>query len=552
LRQDPDHAAQSLVKAMTCENGSTPHVVDNDLVRQVIDNDVLVVGGGPTGLMLAGELRLAGAIPLVVERQPQLDGVPKAAGINGQILRLLRYRGLLERLEAAASGPVRPAPGVPFGGVHLDFSQLADSPIQALALPQRQLERLLDERARELGAEVRRGHELLKVSQDDAGVTAQVCGPDGPYRVRARYLVGCDGPRSRVRDLAGIPFPGITYPEVNRLGQFTVPDAVTRLDNGDLSVPGVGTVHAGFTRTDRGAFALGSFSSGQLLIQTTEDEAAESDDGAPMTLTELRDSIRRVLGAELPLGEATRLSRYRFQGRLADRYRDGRILLAGDAAHQFPATGIGLNVGMLDAVNLAWKLAADLHGWAPADLLDTYHDERRAVGVRGLLQTQAQVALRRGHDPAAEALRDLFLELFADEQPLRRLGALVAGTDTRYPSPGPDQHALTGTFAPDLTLRTDQGTTGVAELLPTARPFLLDLADRPDLRETARAWQPRIDIHTARTEHRPADALLVRPDAQIAWAAAVDEPADTAEPALRVALSHWFGTPPTPYADRRR
>jgi len=356
--------------------------------------------------------------------------------------------------------------------------------------------------------------------------------------------VGCDGPRSRVRDLAGIPFPGTTCPEVNRLGQFTVPDSVTRLDNGDLRVPGLGTIHAGFTRTDRGTFALGSLTSGDLLIQTTEDEPAESDDVAPMTPTELRDSIRRVLGADLPLGEATRLSRYRFQGRLADRYRDRRILLAGDAAHQFPATGIGLNVGMLDAVNLAWKLAADIHGWAPPGLLDTYHDERRSVSARGLLQTQAQVALRRGHDPAAEALRELFLELLADEQPLRRLGALIAGTDTRYRSPGSGQRALTGTFAPDLTLRTDQGTTSVAELLPTARPILLDLADRPDLRETARAWQPRIDIHTAKSAHRPADALLIRPDAHIAWAATTDEPADTAEPALREALTHWFGQPP--------
>lgn len=509
----------------------------------MMDDEVLVVGAGPTGLMLAGELCLAGVRPLVVERQSQLGGVPKAAGINGQILRLLRHRGLLERLEAAGSGPVRPAPGAPFGGVQLDFSGLADSPIQVLSLPQRQLEHLLDDRARELGAEVRRGHELLQVSQDGAAVTAQVRGPDGPYRVRARYLVGCDGPRSRVRDLVGIPFPGTTYPEVNRLGQVTVPDSVTRLDNGDLSVPGLGTIHAGFTRTDRGAFALGSLASGDLLVQTTEDEPAESDDGEPMTLTELLDSIHRVLGADLPLGEATRLSRYRFQSRLADRYRDGRILLAGDAAHQFPATGIGLNVGMLDAVNLAWKLAADIHGWAPAGLLDTYDDERRPVGARGLLQTQAQVALRRGHDPAAEALRELFLELLADEQPLHRLGALIAGTDTRYPSPGPDRPALTGAFVPDLALRTDQDATGVAELLPGARPVLLDLADRPELRAAARAWQHRIDVRTAKADHRPADALLIRPDAHIAWAAAVDEPADTAEPALREALSHWFGAP---------
>jgi hypothetical protein len=153
------------------------------------------------------------------------------------------------------------------------------------------------------------------------------------------------------------------------------------------------------------------------------------------------------------------------------------------------------------------------------------------------------VALRRGQDPAADALRELFVELFADEQPLRRLGALIAGADIRYPLPNPNQHAMTGTFAPDLTLRTDQGTTSVAELLHTARPVLLVLGDRQDLHETARDWRHRVDVHTATTDHRPADALLIRPDAHVAWAATTDEPTDTAAPALRDALSTWFGTP---------
>jgi 2-polyprenyl-6-methoxyphenol hydroxylase-like FAD-dependent oxidoreductase len=427
--------------------------------------------------------------------------------------------------------------------VHLDFSHLADPPLRGLHLPQPQLERLLDERARELGVDIRRGHEVVGVSQDDATVTADVRGPDGPYRVAARYLVGCDGAHSRVRDMAGIAFPGTTYPEVNRLGQVTVPDSVTRLDNGDLDVPGLGRVRAGFTRTDRGVFGFGSLTSGVVLIQTTEDGRSEAGDDVPMTLAELQDSIRRVLGAELPVGEVIRLSRYGFAARQAQRYRDGRILLAGDAAHQFPATGIGINAGMLDSVNLAWKLAADIQGWAPPGLLDTYHSERHLAGARALLQTQAQVALRRADDPAARALRELFLELLADEQPSRRMGALIAGTDIRYPMPGPGRHALAGTFAPNLTLHTGQGTTSVAELMHTARPVLLDLADRPELRETARDWQHRIDIHTARTDHRPADVLLIRPDAYIAWAAPAGEPASTAAPALREAISRWFGAP---------
>jgi 2-polyprenyl-6-methoxyphenol hydroxylase-like FAD-dependent oxidoreductase len=509
----------------------------------VTDADVVIVGAGATGLMMAAELGLAGVRPLVLERQPRMREIPKANGFNGRIVDLMRYRGLLDRVEAAAGRPVHPAPAAPFGGVHLDFSRLADPPIWAVPLPQPRLERLLAERARELGADIRHGHNVTGVSQDDASVTADVLGPDGPYRLTTRFLAGCDGARSRVRETAGIPFPGTTYPEVNRLGQATLPDSVTWLDNGDLDVPGLGRIHAGFTRTDGGVFAYGRLTSGAALIQTTEDEPAGLDDDAPMALPEFQDSIRRVLGADLPLKEVTRLSRYGFQARQAQRYRDGRILLAGDAAHQFPATGIGINAGMLDAVNLAWKLAAVIAGWAPDGLLNTYHDERHFAGAREMLQTQAQAALRRGYDPAADALRELFAELLSDEQPLRRLGSMIAATDLRYPLPNPSQHPLAGVFAPDLTLHTGQGTTSVAELMRTARPVLLDLADRHDLREAAQDWRHRIDIRTAKTDRRPADALLIRPDAYIAWAAAVDEPADAATPELRDALVAWFGTP---------
>jgi hypothetical protein len=217
--------------------------------------------------------------------------------------------------------------------------------------------------------------------------------------------------------------------------------------------------------------------------------------------------------------------------------------MAGDAAHLFPSPGVALGAGLLDGVNLGWKLAADIHGWAPAGLLDTYHDERRLAAARTMLHAQAQVAIRRGHDEAAVALRELFQELMVDEQPLRRIGALMAGSDIRYPFPGHDHHALIGTFAPDLALHTDQGATSVAELMHTARPVFLDLADRADLRQNARGWEHRVDIHTAETDQRPADALLIRPDAHIAWAATVDEPSDPATLSLRAALSAWFGTP---------
>jgi 2-polyprenyl-6-methoxyphenol hydroxylase-like FAD-dependent oxidoreductase len=511
-----------------------------------MDADVIIVGAGPTGLMLAGELGLAGVRPLVVERHPRIRDVKKAGGLGGQILHLLRYRGELARFEAASTAPrpdLRPAPRFPFGGMHIDFSSLTDCPMEALPLPQPQLEAVLEERAGERGAEIRRGHEVVGLSQDDTSVAAELSGPDGQHQVSAAYLVGCDGSRSRVRDLAGIPFPGLTYPEVQRLASVAVPKSVTMLDNGDIEIAGYGRVPFGFTPTERGVFAVGSTKPGTLGLFTSEDDPTEYDDDEPMTVSELRDSIRRVLGADLDLTEATRLTRFTFHARQVERYRDGRIMLAGDAAHLFPAPGVALGVGLLDAVNLGWKLAGAVRGWAPADLLDTYHDERHLAGARTMLHTQAQVALRRGHDAAADALRELFLELMVDEQPLRRMAAFLAGSDVRYPVRGHDRHALVGTFVPDLALRTDRGTTSVAGLLHTGRPVLLDLADRSDLREAAGGWQERVDVVSAATDDRPVDALLIRPDAHIAWAATLDEPTDTATPALQDALSGWFGTP---------
>ncbi|HEV8021496.1 MAG TPA: FAD-dependent monooxygenase [Candidatus Lustribacter sp.] len=446
-----------------------------------MDADVIVVGAGPTGLMLASELRLAGVRPVVIERRPHLHDTPKANAVVGQILQLLQYRGLLERFEAASPASGHFASAYPFGNIYLRFTGLANPPV-GMPLPQPQLERLLDERAQELGAEIRRGHDFVGLRQDDTAVTAEVSGPDGCYQLTAPYLVGCDGPRSNVRKFAGIPFPGTTNPELNRLGRVTLTEPQLLLDNGDLDVPGVGRIHPGFTYTDRGVFAFAKFSDGVLSMQTTEDDVTGVDDDAPLTLTELGDSIRRVLGSALPLGEATRLSRYQLQARLAERYRDKRIFLAGDAAHQFPATGIGLNVGMLDAVNLAWKLAASIHGWAPAGLLDSYHDERHFAG--------AAIASSR--------------------------------------SPHRD----------------------VADLSHTARPIFLDLAGRTDLLETVRGWRDRIDIHVAQAEHPPADALLIRPDAHVAWAATNGEPTGSAVPALQNALSVWFGTSPVGKLDK--
>jgi hypothetical protein len=260
-----------------------------------------------------------------------------------------------------------------------------------------------------------------------------------------------------------------------------------------------------------------------------------------MTVAELSASVSRVLGIDLPLGEPLRMTRFGYSAKQADTYRDGRVFLAGDAAHLFPAGGVAVNAGMLDAANLAWKLAGSVHGWAPSGLLDTYGEERRTAAERTLLHTRAQVALRRGHGPSGDALRALFLELTADEQPLRRLGALMAGTDVG--SPVSDAHPLVGSLLTDRALHVEHQDPRFAGLLRDGRPVLLDLADHADLRTVAGRWDGRVDVVSALTDERPADALLVLPDARVAWAAPVDVRSETASRGLREALTTWLGDP---------
>ncbi len=516
-----------------------------------MDVDVVVVGAGPTGLMLAGELGQAGMRTLLLERRPEPSEMAKAGGLAGQILQLLHYRGELDRFRESSGGP-EPAPRFPFGGLHLDFTQLGDSPMRAMLLPQPRLEARLAERAIERGVDVRRGHEVVGLREDDDAVdddavdddamTVEVRGPDGPYAVSARFVVGCDGGRSRVRDLTGIPFPGTSFPEIERLASVTVPDPVTVLDDGGLDVPGVGRLPFGYTATEHGVFACSGMG-GTMGVYTAEVEASEYDDDVPMTVAELSASVSRVLGIDLPLGEPLRMTRFGYSAKQADTYRDGRVFLAGDAAHLFPAGGVAVNAGMLDAANLAWKLAGSVQGWAPPGLLDTYAEERRAAAERTLLHTRAQVALRRGYGPGGDALRALFLELTADAQPLRRLGALMAGTDVG--SPMSEAHPLVGTFVTDRALHVEHEDPRFAGVLSKGRPVLLDLADRADLRELAGEWGGRVDVVSATIAERPGDALLIRPDALIAWVATVDELGETALPALREALTTWFGARPT-------
>ncbi|MGW0199972.1 FAD-dependent monooxygenase, partial [Nonomuraea sp. NPDC003201] len=389
--------------------------------------DIVIIGGGPNGLMLACELALAGVRPTVVERLPRRSDQPKANGIVGQVVRLLHQRGL-----AVGDAPM---PGFVFGALPLNLAGLEDNPLYGMGIKQPALEELIERRAVELGVEIRRGHELLGFTQDPHGVSAELRGPEGAYELRTRYLVGCDGAHSTVRKLAGIGFPGITSTDVvSRSAHVTVPGAVIRPGTVELEVPGLGTyVMYAWHRTERGAYAILPGDHGTLLVSAMEWDASAPDDDVPMTVGELRAGLARVLGADLPLaeptGEGPHLLR-RLKGRntrVADRYREGRVFVVGDAAHVHSAMGApGLNLGLQDAANLAWKLAAEVRGWAPPGLLDTYDAERRPAALRVAVHTQAQLALA-APGPEITALREVFGELLGDDDARRRVAAMMAG-----------------------------------------------------------------------------------------------------------------------------
>jgi 2-polyprenyl-6-methoxyphenol hydroxylase-like FAD-dependent oxidoreductase len=540
---------------------------------RVGDADIVIAGGGPVGLMLACELRLGGADPVVLERLPGISEIPKGNGLVGQIVQVLDYRGLLDRLRAEATwaGPV---PRFSFGPLQLDFSRLGTSPLHILSVPQRRLERVLEQRLAELGGTVRRGHELTALSQDDDAVTLDALGPDGAYQLRARYLVGCDGAHSLVRKQAGVGFPGVTSTEISRIGQVRLPTAkLARFGGGGVKVPGLGRLKlAGQVRTPRGTYSLAPLArldknalAGVYIVYTSEDDPT-ADLSAPMTLDELRASARRVLGGDLPMTCPQRLSRLVGNSRLADRYLSGRVLLAGDAAHVF---GLSLNAGLLDAVNLGWKLAAQVQGRAPGGLLESYHAERHLAGQHGIRCTRAQSALTAISDggkdgsgevsqEGSEALRELFGDVLQQAEPvrhirellrqpgqLRRIGELIEGSDVRYPVPAGSAppHPLLGKLAPDLQLETRHGRTRVAEFMHPANGVLLDITTDSAVAGPASDWPGQLTVITARclTKPAPAAALLIRPDGYIAWVTGPSTPDPAA--GLNQALHTWPSPP---------
>lgn len=500
--------------------------------------DAIIVGGGPAGLFLACELRLAGLRPLVLERLPEPDQTDKAHGVIGQSVQLLDQRGLFER--CGGTGVPEPAPGFFFAGMRLPLQTLgADNPVYLRQINQRDLEAVLAERATELGADIRRGWEVISFSQNDSQVEVVARDTDGAETTfAAQYLVGCDGGGSVIRKQAGIGFPGATDDVVDRSALIGPSEQIRFLPGGRMEIEGVGEITP-FHRTERGVFTLLPHDPQRPHVFTTEWEDHPAGNypgpGAPMTLAEMADSIERVLGVRIPLspppeGAPTQLRRLcRRNSRQADRYRVGRVFVAGDAAHV--SHGPTLNSAIADAANLGWKLAAAVRGWAPEGLLDSYESERHPVGARVLTHTQAESALTA---PGADvtALREVFTEFLTRPDNVRSIAAAMAGTDIRYDM-GEDEPAdLTGWFVPPLVLTTADGQTRrVAELLHDGRPVLLDTTAGHDLADLAESWSDRVHYVAANAEGSP--ALLIRPDGYVAWAG--DDP-----DGLKAALTRWF------------
>ncbi|MBU9763904.1 FAD-dependent oxidoreductase [Mycobacterium sp. TNTM28] len=502
--------------------------------------DVVISGAGPNGLLLAGELALAGVRPVVLERLAAPSSELKANGILGQANRVLDLRGLYQRLSGS-NEPPQQMDGYIFAGLQVPFAGVADNPMYGMLIQQPRVVRELVDWVTALGVEIRWGHELLDFAQGSGGVTVDVAAPSGDHRLHATYLVGADGGRSQVRKRAGIEFPGLTADVVARVAHVGLPEEL-RTGLGSIEVPGLGEIPFGHHRFDGGVLIYAEFQPGRSMVGTIEYGALLPDDAPELTIDELRASVHRVIGTELPLGPPNwpgphALRRINGQNtRQAAQYRAGNVFLVGDAAHVHSAMGgPGLNLGLQDAMNLGWKLAAAVRGCAPVGLLDSYHSERWPAGQRVMMHSMAQSALMAA-GPEVGALRTLFGEILATPDGSAHIAGVLAGSDVRYEVG--DDHRLSGYFVPDVTL--DDGRR-VAELLRSGRPLLLDLAGGKYAESVRGGRDIAIDIEIAPMAEAPAAALLIRPDGYVAWA--TDSADGSAADGLRATVERWFGGP---------
>ncbi|MBD0707895.1 MULTISPECIES: FAD-dependent monooxygenase [unclassified Streptomyces] len=481
--------------------------------------DVIIAGAGPSGLMLAGELRLQGISVLVLDRLTRPMRQSRALGFSARTIEEFGQRGLLEHF-----GELETIPGGHFGGIPLDYTIVDGGNFGVRGVPQSRTEAILHEWATGLGAEIRRGHEVTGLTQDEDGVRAEVVGPDGARTLRAAYLIGCDGARSAVRRLSGIGFPGVNATIEMKMADVTGVQVRIR-PTGEVGQAGMVVV-----------LPLGPQATRVVVF---ERGAGVRPTQEPPAFDEVAAAFQRVTGEDI--GGATPLwtSCFTDASRQADAYRKGRVFLAGDAAHiHLPIGAQGISAAVGDVVNLGWKLAAEIKGHAPDGLLDTYHTERQPVGARVIQNTLVQRTLYLG-GPEAQPLRDLFGELVRIEQVRRHLVGLVTGLDITYGA-APGGHPLLGRRLPEQDLVVGDAKTTTYELLHAGRPVLLDMFDDGGLRETAAPWADRVDVVTAvRAEAgAPAANLLVRPDGYVAWASG-----SGSDEGLTDALAHWFGAP---------
>jgi 3-(3-hydroxy-phenyl)propionate hydroxylase len=494
------------------------------------NHSVVIAGGGPTGLMLAGELALAGVDVVIVERRPnqELSGA-RALGISSRTIEVLDQRGIADRFISA--GQTAQVTG--FAVTRLDISDFPTRHNYGLALRQKHIERILAEWVTELEVPILYGREITGFVQHDAGVDVALA--DG-QSLRAQYLVGCDGGRSLIRKTAGIDFPGWDPTTSNILAEVEMTE----------------TPPYGVHRSPAGMYAFGreeyEIKDGQIIykdvgpigVMVTEPNANATTEP---TLRDLKELLIAACGTDYGVHNPTWISRFTDMTRQAANYRSGRVLLAGDAAHvHSPIGGQGLSTGVQDAVNLGWKLAQVIKGTSPDTMLDTYNAERHPVGARVLKMTMAQVALHR-EDARTLAVRDIVGDLLTMEEPRKRIAGMMSGLDIRYELG--QGHPLLGRRMPDLEVITASGTRRVFSFLRTAQPVLLNLG-APYAIDIA-PWSDRVQYVDATYADKwelpvlgevaaPA-AVLVRPDGYVAWVG------DGTPQGLTEALTTWFGTP---------
>lgn len=472
--------------------------------------EVIVVGAGPTGLMLATELNLAGIPVVVLEKQHTRSTQSRAGGLQPRTAEVLDLRGLLEPLLDRA------LPRGEFGGhfaglpVELDCWPWQTRHPYPVAVPQARLEAFLEQRLLDRGVPVLRGSEVSAIDQDSGGVA--VAG------IRGNYLVACDGGHSTIRKLLGVPFPGTG-------GTTSSVAADLTLASRSAAVPSTSEHFSRYIKSAGGFFSVLHPIEGELYRMIFGKLSAGGPGReVPVTAEEVEEVLQTVYGPGTQLRELRAASRFSDATRQVERYRRGRVLFAGDAAHiHLPIGGQGLNLGIQDAVNLGWKLAATIHGWAPDGLLDTYHTERHPVAARVLRTTRAQsVIMNLNQDEDLATVRDLFADLLQLPDTNRFVSGMMSGLDIEYPGLGPRMI--------DLDLTTVHGLTRVSQLLHFGRGLLLCFDDTP---RSIDRWADRVDQVIA----EPGDyatTALIRPDGYIAWSATDAEPLETA-------LTRWFG-----------